>query len=732
MTEVFNIQLPDGRVVGIQANSPVEAAQGAKNIMMREGRTTEGKGGGVDNFGRALARGASLGFADEFAAGADATVGPYVDWLLKQANLGTTNTSTAPTWDERYTQNLGGERAQDTAYDAAYPVTSTAGKIGGGIAGTLAAAPQALISAGGKGLLGAAKAAGAGGTIGGIAGFGEGEGGLANRAENAGFGAGIGAVTGGVLNPVANLGGSVLKLAAETKPGRYLADKAGSAVNMMANVADRFAPKIKPQNVEKLTLSSAAPEGGALPAADNMMTRTADALRSVAPDSEEILKNAAARRIAREMTLGGTSDIPGFRVRQAELGPDFMPLDVNLGTQRLGRTVHVADPAGARTLNAALDARNTRAPDRFMSALGDEANVPPIAQAREFLDLNRQKVGAEAYAEMRRRFAIDEPVLRDSPQLKAIFENPAVQGAIKKVTDAETGARVGRPDARPASEIEIMHEVKRAIQELGIGPTGRPEPGAFWWSNLANDFVSELKKANPKLADADRKYSQAASLFTSRHPREGILTKGQDFMRAGTSEGAIEASPAALAADLPKYDPMQFQTFKVGATNTMKDIADAGPDATRALGKKIITNRTLQGKLREIYGADTAERMIQQSLINREMAGIDKVVRGGPDTAGKLVSAADDALVGDVPTTAGGIVKKILGSLAETYKDSVRGNAEVRGEIARMLTTSGVDASEDLITRIAAQLSMEAKRGKAIQRGVSGTTGGALSLTGRE
>jgi len=122
MTEVFNIQLPDGRVVGIQANSPEEAAQGAKNILMREGRTKEGKSGGVDNFGRSLARGASLGFADEFAAGADATVGPYVDRLRQQPNLGTTNTRTAPTSSERYTQNLGGDRAQDKAYDAEYPV----------------------------------------------------------------------------------------------------------------------------------------------------------------------------------------------------------------------------------------------------------------------------------------------------------------------------------------------------------------------------------------------------------------------------------------------------------------------------------------------------------------------------------------------------------------------------------------------------------------------------------
>ena len=68
--QVFQIELPDGRVVGIQAENANQAAMGARALVAREKGEAQGKGGIIDNMGRSLARGASLGFADEFSAAA--------------------------------------------------------------------------------------------------------------------------------------------------------------------------------------------------------------------------------------------------------------------------------------------------------------------------------------------------------------------------------------------------------------------------------------------------------------------------------------------------------------------------------------------------------------------------------------------------------------------------------------------------------------------------------------
>lgn len=134
----------------------------------------------ADNTARTLARGATLGFADELAAAGNATVGSV--------------TGQPGTWSERYGQNLQAERAQDAAFDARNPALSMAGQMAGGV---LMGGP---VLSGARSLPGAMmRGAATGAGYGGVAGFGTGEGGLGNRAINAGEGALIGAGIGAGL-----------------------------------------------------------------------------------------------------------------------------------------------------------------------------------------------------------------------------------------------------------------------------------------------------------------------------------------------------------------------------------------------------------------------------------------------------------------------------------------------------------------------------------------------------
>lgn len=142
----------------------------------------------ADNTVRTLARGATLGFADELAAAGNATVGSV--------------TGQPGTWSERYGQNLAAERGRDAAFDARNPALSMIGQAAGGVAmgGPVLSGARTLP---GAMMRGAATGAG----YGGVAGFGTGEGGFSNRAINAGEGAVIGAGIGAAL-PVAMAGGA--------------------------------------------------------------------------------------------------------------------------------------------------------------------------------------------------------------------------------------------------------------------------------------------------------------------------------------------------------------------------------------------------------------------------------------------------------------------------------------------------------------------------------------------
>lgn len=126
---------------------------------------------------RSVARGALMGFADEAKAGVQSLIG-----------------------NGTYEENLAAARAQAQADQQAQPVASIAGQLYGGVGGAMAggaAVPAAAARLVPNALL---RAGVAGAASGGVTGFGEGQGGLANRAAEAGtgamWGAGVGAGVG--------------------------------------------------------------------------------------------------------------------------------------------------------------------------------------------------------------------------------------------------------------------------------------------------------------------------------------------------------------------------------------------------------------------------------------------------------------------------------------------------------------------------------------------------------
>ena len=192
MADQIKVTTPDG----VEHFFPPEATpdqitQALKGYSQQQGC---GVGAFVDNVGRQLANGMSFGFADEIAAGGNATLGKIGD----QFRAGPSRS-----WGQMYDENLAAERAHDRQFEAAHPYVATGAQIAGNVAGAIAgtrllpmAAPATVPAMIGRGVT-------AGAVGGAISGFGSGEGGFKNRAIGAAGGAALGATFGGAATVAA-------------------------------------------------------------------------------------------------------------------------------------------------------------------------------------------------------------------------------------------------------------------------------------------------------------------------------------------------------------------------------------------------------------------------------------------------------------------------------------------------------------------------------------------------
>jgi hypothetical protein len=195
----------------------------------------------------------TFGHQDEMLAGLDAAVQPLIP--IPE------NGSSAPTWGQRYDENVANQRAQLKTGQEQHPVASAIGGVAGAIlpaVATLGASlPESAALAAGKSSLGrtAIKSAGIGAAQGAAYGFGSAEGDVADRLPGAGEGALIGGAIGAVAPAaISGLAGVARKLT----PQRLLSGKgAGDAASQ--SIEDE---------AQSAGAAGAAPAGAGAPVGD--------------------------------------------------------------------------------------------------------------------------------------------------------------------------------------------------------------------------------------------------------------------------------------------------------------------------------------------------------------------------------------------------------------------------------------------------------------------------------
>lgn len=661
----------------------------------------------------AVSRGLSFGSSDEIGSAVRATVGPAVRSVMDWARSGSdpnndpmglnasydksqiAQGSQAPTWGQRYEEELARTRAQAKVDKADSPNRTMAGEIVGNVAGTAALTALPVVGPlfrGGAGLAGNMIKGGIGGAaLGGAQGFNEGEGGFVNRAYNAAIPAAIG-LGAGVALPVVGKGIG----AAYEKVAPWVLNKTGA-------IADKFA-----QQVPLKSLSAAAPEG-TMVAQDGLASKIAGGARGLAQGIEE---DAAIKRLAQAIASG--KGVEQARAKLAALGEGGFIADTGKATERLANVGYLTSDDAADKYVAAYGARDRGTGQRFINAMGDQANVPNMFDAQQFLTKYRSTEGSKIY----------DPVLRGgqfnvSPEMDELLKVPAVKKAMEKVIadGAENGIEVGAAEA--------AHMVKQQLN--------KNVDAAFQSGNAVNkDFVRQigdkweqaLWKANPAIKEADTAYAKVASLYDPK-TGEGWLKRGSDFMKTGQGDAAVNVSPAALAADLPGATPEQMLVFRAGSSNVMRDAAMSGPETTRRLAKTISDNEIMQQKLTEIYGPARAQELMKRSMAEREYAASRGRVTAGSQTAERAAALARETALSPVPTS-GGDLGRIWDFVKDTLAKTDRASGPVRSRLADLLANPNAAANAETLSLVEALLKRQAAAPR-LSPGVAGAAGGAFS-----
>lgn len=649
----------------------------------------------ADNVVRSLANGATLGYADRAAAGVDAAVGPALNWGMQNLGMGPSVTSQADTYGKRYDENLAREQALTKDFGTAHPNVDTGARVVGGVAGTIAALPRALltpvagvgpISRIGGNML---KSGAVGGGIGAVAGSSEGNS-LEERGQNALSGAALGGAFGAAV-PVA---GAVGRAALETAPGRFVSEKIVSPA--IRSVANAFSPAVPK------SLSAAAADGGNLPPSG---------LNALADRTGNVAQEGAAQRLATATQRSGKPaeywqqqiDKRGPEAVLADLDPQFLNMAVGVKTLP-GDTKSVAENV--------LKPRDRATGKRLVQAAeGDEP--PPTDYALrgkgQQYDATARTVGENSY-----QGDMVGAGLKQSPEMMTLYENPYVKSAIDHVLTVEKNARIGRPEAVPASPVEIMHKVKQAIWDMGFdGATARPGANASYYRDLGTDFVTKLKAANPKLAEADAAYAHAKSL-----PEH--YDAGNALFARGTGERAREMSAPALEDLLSGATPDQALAARSGATNALRANTQTLTGA-RSAARTIDQSGDIRDKLVQLYGPAHAGKIMQQAETEGLFANTSNRLLGGPHTADDLISAGMHGSLALRGTTSGGIRGQALERLSDIINRVVNPNEVVRNALGRTLINTDAGSNKAALRR-AAEILQSRRGGNALAPGLSASS----------
>lgn len=687
-----------------------------------------------------VAQGLMLGGGDEAKAAVHAAIPGVIeaantklfdvpDWVPSwlKADPKAMPVSTAPTYDQRYDEELKKTRGTAEEFAKNHPGLDIGGKIAGGIAGAATALPRALVTS--PGMIGRAlKGAAVGGVLSGASGFNEGEGGFENRATNAMIPAAAGFGLGAAAPPILAGVGMAGKAA-----GRFAGDKVGDWISIGLPKEGPITPPTPPSSPVPKTAPTITPPTPPTP----IRARIAAALKAPA---ENAPLNAAHADIAKTMEESGIEPEEALK-RLRELGPSATLADINKQFGLLGQKGYTLGGKVPEVYDTNLGAeeggRAFGEPARTIAR--GQQHIADDLHYRQFADKAAEARRAEAerlYGEAR------AAGLNVTPKLGELMAREPVKEAAATIhaSDTKFGGQ-GAPRLQGVIDDPLVaNRVKGALKRhatAAYNPAssnfGKVDPEAA--GNLARDYRTELHLANPKLKIANDAYHAQKRV-------EELLDKGRTFMSEGVNAKADALDPIALAAELKNAPAGGEHAFLVGMQDTVRNKAGASIPSARAF------NRTLPGRLNIIdrlnasAGPENTAALVKGAKTENTFQDTLNTIRGGSNTANKIANAASEfgefgehaetlhkaaELVMDPSLgKAGGFLKHIYSKIDPAKTE---GAAKKRLEIAKLLSNHLDPGANEKTLELAAKLMGKTRRSHVGAASAIGNQG-ATQFTG--
>lgn len=552
---------------------------------------------------RGVVRGATMGFNDE----------------LKGAVAGIGGLFTGEGVGPAYERGRDAARAVDAADQAAQPVANVAGQVAGGVGSALLAAPAAAAT--GLTALGARAVApiaarlnplmaqvpqwlgttgrvlGSGAAGGGVAGFGEGQGGFNERLENAAEGGALGAAAGGVLGAGVRIGGAVAgraghvlglrnpEVAADRQVLRSL-DRGGVTLDVAENrlagsggapvalvdagsrntvnlgataantpsaamdAADAFVQGRRYSRPDRLNNAGDQAFGGgsgaslpAAQAAQDAQRRAAagplyDQVRNFGPIDDPAIADRLLRLpdnvFTRASTFARLDGVdPAPLVRNGELTRIPTAADLDLVGQGLGDSIEAARRAGDNAL-----ARQLTIARQDLAGMADNAIVDPNTGQRIYAEARAAWAGPSAQMEATEAGRTAFRTNRD--EVAATMQNsaPDVQDAYRLGAGRDFSDRVSDPQAAPGFVRDLVED--RTQQDRLNALLQPPQRDALNAVLQRERAMHQVEGAVSPRAGSQTARLQAGGDDMGRDPAGpwlsalGQLTSGQPIAAAGT------------------------------------------------------------------------------------------------------------------------------------------------------------------------------------------------------
>lgn len=645
---------------------PVPAAQGPQD-----------DSGYLNKVMRSVAQGATLGYADEVAAAADATIGPLVG-----------RGSQVEGWSNRYNENLGTERARDKEFGKNSPVSNIGGQVVGGVLGTLSGAralgaagalPKAAATVGGRVLQGAEVGAGTGA----LAGFGSGEGGFGERMEGAATGGAIGGVIGAaaplVVEGVSRVGSRALDAVGLRNP-----EKGAQRQVMRAIERDQAAGGPGVAEIQQGINQNVGPR----------VTTRPETIPDVAGNNVQQLARTAARIPSKAQQAAVETVTNRNTAQPARIGEDITRLVSP-------KTDYYA------TVDELMQKRAAQAFPLYDEAFKKSAWSPRL---QEFIDEPTFKEGIKRGVAMLRREAVAEGkplnlhamgvdlddageiVLRDVPNMRILdAAKRGIDDILEKFRDPTTG-------------------------RLHLTPEGRSI------EMLRSSYLKVLDDLNPTYADARAAYAGPSVL--------------KDAMAAGRN--VLRPDAEITAKMVERMSPSEKEFFAAGVAKALRDKIENTSDGRNVLNS-FFNKSAVRDKLEAAFPSKEAFAQFE-TLMKREAnmwrVGQQMDPRTGSQTFALQQSAKD--MMTDPPV--GALANLARGNIGEAGLQGVQGlmrraqgmNSATADNLADLYSTDPKVQMEFLARALAeGQRAQQQSAGRYenLLRAIAGSGAAAGSLT---